>query len=67
MLYWLTGTANSTARIYYENMHSGTWPHHEETNTITHWTDFDTGGHFAGFETPDLLVDDVRQFFRGPR
>lgn len=25
MLYWLTGTANSSARLYYENMHSGSW------------------------------------------
>jgi hypothetical protein len=36
----------------------------DETNTITHWTDFDTGGHFAALETSDLLVTDVRQFFR---
>jgi pimeloyl-ACP methyl ester carboxylesterase len=39
----------------------------EQTNTITHWTDFDTGGHFAALETPDLLIADVRQFFRGLR
>jgi pimeloyl-ACP methyl ester carboxylesterase len=39
----------------------------EETNTITHWTDFDTGGHFAAMEVPDLLVGDVREFFRGLR
>jgi epoxide hydrolase len=25
MLYWLTGTAGSSARLYYENMHSGSW------------------------------------------
>jgi pimeloyl-ACP methyl ester carboxylesterase len=25
MLYWLTGTANSSARLYYENMHAGSW------------------------------------------
>ncbi|HEY0448826.1 epoxide hydrolase family protein [Actinophytocola sp.] len=39
----------------------------EETNTITHWTDFDTGGHFAAMEVPGLLVGDVREFFRGLR
>jgi hypothetical protein len=86
-IYWLTATAGSAARIYYENMHSGEWPYRteiptgvaafaedipirryaEQTNTITHWTDFDTGGHFAALETPDLLVTDVRQFFRGLR
>lgn len=25
MLYWLTGTAGSSARTYYENMHAGSW------------------------------------------
>ncbi|MPZ53595.1 MAG: epoxide hydrolase [Acidimicrobiia bacterium] len=25
MFYWLTGTAGSAARLYYENMHSGSW------------------------------------------
>ena len=28
-----------------------------------HWTDFETGGHFAALETPDLLVQDIRAFF----
>lgn len=35
----------------------------EQVNTIARWTDFDTGGHFAAMETPDLLVADVREFF----
>ena len=26
MLYWLTGTAGSSANIYYEDKHSGAWP-----------------------------------------
>ncbi|HEY3545877.1 MAG TPA: epoxide hydrolase, partial [Propionicimonas sp.] len=26
MLYWLTGTATSSAQIYYESMHSSRWP-----------------------------------------
>ncbi len=42
-------------------------PTSEQTNTLTHWTDFDTGGPFAALEVPDLLVADVRQFFRGLR
>ena len=25
MLYWLTGTAGSSARLYYDNMHAGSW------------------------------------------
>jgi epoxide hydrolase len=35
-------------------------PDHE----IGHWSEFDRGGHFAAMETPDLLVGDVRAFFR---
>lgn len=39
----------------------------EGSNHIVHWTDFDRGGHFAAMEVPDLLVGDVRAFFRGLR
>ncbi len=31
---------------------------------ITHWTEMPRGGHFAAMEEPELLVDDVRKFFR---
>ena len=31
---------------------------------IEHWSEFDRGGHFAAMEAPDLLVEDVRAFFR---
>jgi pimeloyl-ACP methyl ester carboxylesterase len=89
MLYWLTGTANSSARMYYENMHAtGSWGkppsatptgvavfaqdvairrYAEQGNNIVHWSEFDRGGHFAAMEAPDLLVGDVRAFFRGLR
>jgi epoxide hydrolase len=36
----------------------------ERSNTIVQWSEFDRGGHFAAMEEPDLLVDDVRAFFR---
>jgi pimeloyl-ACP methyl ester carboxylesterase len=86
MLYWLTGTARSSADLYYENMHAGfvlpqpvTVPvgvavfaedyairrYGERGHNIVHWTEFDRGGHFAAMEAPDLLVGDVRSFFRG--
>ncbi|MEU6077178.1 epoxide hydrolase family protein [Micromonospora sp. NPDC047074] len=39
----------------------------ERGNTIVHWSEFDRGGHFAALEAPDLLVEDVRTFFRGLR
>lgn len=35
----------------------------EQANNIVHWSDFDTGGHFAALETPDLLAQDIRAFF----
>ena len=31
---------------------------------IVHWSVFDHGGHFAAHKVPDLLVGDVREFFR---
>jgi epoxide hydrolase len=40
----------------------------ERDNTnIVHWSEFDRGGHFAAMEEPDLLIEDVRTFFRGLR
>ena len=39
----------------------------EQGNTIVHWSDFERGGHFAAMEVADLLVDDVRTFFRSFR
>ncbi|NUR87925.1 MAG: alpha/beta fold hydrolase [Nonomuraea sp.] len=35
----------------------------EPLNTIVRWTEFDRGGHFAALEAPDLLVNDVKEFF----
>jgi len=32
--------------------------------TLTHWTEFDKGGHFAALEQPELFVGDVRTFAR---
>jgi epoxide hydrolase len=31
---------------------------------MAHWTEYDRGGHFAALEVPDLLVGDLRSFFR---
>jgi len=36
----------------------------ELSNTITSWSHHDRGGHFASLQAPDLLVTDVREFFR---
>jgi epoxide hydrolase len=36
----------------------------EREHNLVHWTEFRRGGHFAAMEAPDLLVDDIRTFFR---
>jgi pimeloyl-ACP methyl ester carboxylesterase len=92
-LYWLTGTAGSSADIYYQAAHSGTpmsapgqrsevptavalFPRDifppvrslaERTDNIVRWTEFERGGHFAAMEEPDLLISDIREFFRDLR
>jgi microsomal epoxide hydrolase len=88
MVYWLTATAGSSARLYYEQARAGGWGppatstaatgvavfpaeiarpvrrFAEQSNNIVHWSEFDRGGHFAAMEEPDLLIADVREFFR---
>jgi epoxide hydrolase len=39
------------------------WMESRFTN-IQHWSEMAKGGHFAAFEQPELLVRDVRSFFR---
>ena len=36
----------------------------ERDHNVVHWAEFSRGGHFAAMEAPDLLVSDVRNFFR---
>ncbi|CUU56839.1 epoxide hydrolase [Parafrankia irregularis] len=36
----------------------------ETDHDLRQWSEFDRGGHFAALEQPDLLVSDVRKFFR---
>ena len=82
-VYWFTGTAGSSANLYYEYGHARERPtvsgvptgvavfaadmairrYGEKWHNIVHWSDFDSGGHFAAMETPQLLVDDIRTFF----
>jgi pimeloyl-ACP methyl ester carboxylesterase len=35
-----------------------------DNSNIVHWSEFPDGGHFAAMERPDVLVDDLRAFFR---
>lgn len=87
-VYWLTGTATSSARLYREGRASWGQPARpsevpsgvavfpgdfgirtiaERENNVVHWSEFERGGHFAAMEAPDLLVGDIRAFFRGLR
>jgi pimeloyl-ACP methyl ester carboxylesterase len=87
-LYWFTGTAGSSANLYYETYHDdsiwrprppGTVPtavlvsltqdvairrFAEQAHRVVQWTETDRGGHFMALEAPEVLVDDLRQFFR---
>jgi hypothetical protein len=36
----------------------------EQNYNVVNWSEFDRGGHFAAMEALDLLVGDVREFFR---
>ena len=88
MIYWVTETANSSARMYYEARAEPIhymvgrvevpvacawfareivrWPRRwvEAQYNLVRWTEIPRGGHFAAFEEPELLVGDVRAFFR---
>jgi pimeloyl-ACP methyl ester carboxylesterase len=36
----------------------------ERSYNLQHWTEMPRGGHFAALEEPELLVEDIRDFFR---
>lgn len=38
-----------------------------DNDNIVHWSEFDRGGHYASMEVPELVVADVREFFRTAR
>jgi pimeloyl-ACP methyl ester carboxylesterase len=86
MIYWVTATVNSAARLYYESMHHASespqrievpvgmaifpkdivpppreWA--ERNLRIEHWIEMPRGGHFAAWEEPELLAEDLHAFF----
>src|SRR5262245_36853260 len=90
MLYWVTGSITSSARIYYENQRAGpgsgarvevptacaVFPKEiaipprrwvEARYNLRRWTEMPRGGHLAALEQPELLVEDIRAFFRDLR
>ncbi|MEW6730839.1 MAG: epoxide hydrolase family protein [Acidobacteriota bacterium] len=86
-IYWLTGTAGSSARLYYEDAHAQNKASEPTTTplgialfandfrsirrfaerdhkNIIHWSEFDRGSHHSTQDAPELLVADIRTFFR---
>ena len=92
-LYWLTGTAASSARLYAESIDKvSAWINGTQAEQIRvpvgasifaaelprpsrrwaarrypdirYWAEHERGGHFPALEVPELLVDDLRAFFR---
>jgi pimeloyl-ACP methyl ester carboxylesterase len=43
------------------------WVERNVGKQFLHWTEMPRGGHFAALEQPELLVKDVREFFRKVR
>nr|WP_051717076.1 epoxide hydrolase [Streptomyces sp. NRRL F-5727] len=90
-LYWLSGTATSSGRFYWEGTQAGggpfnavdiptvpvavtvfpreiypaprSWGERAYGNLI-HWNEVDRGGHFAAWEQPRLLAEELRTAFR---
>ncbi|MFC6080028.1 epoxide hydrolase family protein [Sphaerisporangium aureirubrum] len=88
MLYWLTGTATSATRFYYEDakaeapagpstapiglaMFKGDFVSmrtfaERDHKDIRSWHSYEKpAGHYAAHLAPELLVEDLRDFFRG--
>lgn len=94
-IYWLTRTAGSSIRLYYEDAHAGEQPREPTTvptgvamfagdfqsirrfaerdhANIVSWNAYrpdlpirdgrDAAGHYAAYQSTDVLVDDIRQF-----
>ncbi|PWC03744.1 epoxide hydrolase family protein [Agromyces badenianii] len=38
-----------------------------DNSNIVHWSRFETGGHYAALEVPELVARDIRAFFAGLR
>jgi len=89
-LYWVTESAPSSIRLYFENrvdnglqgrvnvpFACARFPGEvfalvprkwiELQYNLVQMTEMPRGGHFAAMEEPELLVEDVRKFFRGRR
>jgi pimeloyl-ACP methyl ester carboxylesterase len=92
MIYWVTGTINSSFYLYHQLKHRpwrlGPGERIQASTAVAafpmeilrppkewaarmynlkRWTAMPRGGHFAALEEPELLVEDIRAFFRDLR
>src|SRR5205085_340220 len=78
-LYWLTNTAISSARLYWDNSATAkagffdvknvaprTWAERAYPKLI-HYNKLDRGGHFAAWEQPELFTAELRAGFKSLR
>jgi hypothetical protein len=65
MMYWLTGTAASSARLYWESFGRASLDevHVPSFPRLVYWNELDRGGHFAAFERPETFVSELRACF----
>jgi epoxide hydrolase len=85
MIYWLTSSAASSARLYWESHDKSpmlpvpvptgctlfpgdarmpkAWCEGRFTD-LRYWRDLESGGHFPALECPEVLVGELRTFFR---
>ncbi|MGH6653991.1 MAG: epoxide hydrolase family protein [Actinocrinis sp.] len=84
-IYWLTNTAASSARLYWESHNKAAMLPVEiptgcslfpgdarmprpwcegRFRDLRMWHDLESGGHFPAVECPDVLVGELREFFR---
>ncbi len=86
IIFWLTRTAGSAARLYFEagaELSAGrpspsaaatavaNFPGDNAiqdlarlSNAVTRWREYDQGGHFPALQAPEVLIADIREFFR---
>lgn len=85
-IYWVTGTINSSMRLYYEmaldagkqgyievptgllmspkDMFPTPREWLERSLNVVRWRETNRGGHFLEWEEPQLVADDLREFFK---
>ncbi len=64
-LFWLTNTGVSSLRLYWE--FKGAFFAEQAYPNLVYYNQHDRGGHFAAWEQPQLLSEDVRATFRSLR